>query len=139
MRAIPFTIVTLIAFNLVILFSDPGVWGNNIAVMTLFSDEVWEFTNGDLMVTVGLLILLIEVLRATTIHNRAITNHIISVVVLLVYVIEFVIVGEAANSTFFILTMIALIDVLAGVVVTIRLATRDFAVDRGAGYPPVDH
>ena len=138
-RSFPFTLVTLVAFNIVILVSDPGVWGEDLFEVTLFSDQTWQLTNGDLMVTVGLLILLVEVLRATTIHTKAITNHLISVVVLLVYAVEFVVVEEAGNSTFFILTMIALVDVLAGIVVTIRLATRDFAVDRGAGgFPPLD-
>lgn len=138
MRAFPFTIVTLLIFNIIILFSDPGVWDNNLAVVTLFSDVVWTFTNGDLMVVVGLVVLLGEILRATTIATKAITNHVISMVVTIIYVIEFVVVPDAGNSTFFILTMIALIDVLAGVVVTIRLATRDFTVDRGGGFPPVE-
>ncbi len=139
LRAFPFTLLTLIAFNIVILASDPGVWGNDLFEVTLFSDVIWPLTNGDLMVTVGLLVLLIEVLRATTIHTKAITNHLVSVVVLIIYAIEFVVVEEAGNSTFFILTMIALVDVLAGIVVTIRLATRDFSVDRGAGgYPPFE-
>lgn len=136
LRAFPFTIVTLVAFNLIIIFSDAGVWNNVLVTFTLFSGQPWALTNGDAMVTVGLLILLAEVLRATTIDRRAITNHIVSVVVLLIYVIEFVVVGDAGNSTFFILTMIALVDVLAGVVVTIRLATRDFAIGHGTGYPP---
>lgn len=138
LRAFPFTIVTLIIFNLVIAFQDGSVWDNQVAEVTLFSDQLWHLTTGSVMIVAGLLILLIEVLRATTIHTKAITNHIVSVVVLIVYVIEFVVVPEAGNSTFFILTIIALVDVLAGIVVTIRLATRDFAVDRGAGYPPFE-
>lgn len=138
LRAFPFTILTLIAFNIVILVSDPGVWREDMFEVTLFSDVIWRLTNGDLMVTVGLLILLAEVVRATTIHTKAITNHLVSVVVLLIYAVEFVVVKEAGNSTFFILTMIALVDVLAGIVVTIRLATRDFSVDRGGGFPPLE-
>ena len=138
MRAFPFTIVTLVIFNIVIIFSGADVWANVLFEVTLFSGEPWALTTGDLMVVAGLLVLLAEVLRATTIDRRAITNHVVSVVVLLIYVVEFVVVAEAGNSTFFILTMIALVDVLAGVVVTIRLATRDFAVDRHAGFPPAD-
>lgn len=139
MRAFPFTIVTLVIYNLVILFQDASVWDNELLELTLFSGEIWQLTTGSLMIAAGLLILLVEVLRATTVHTKAITNHLVSVVVLIIYVIEFVVVPEAGNSTFFILTMIALVDVLAGIVVTIRLATRDFAVDRGAGFPPTEH
>jgi hypothetical protein len=131
MRNIPFTIATLIIFNLVIVFSEIGVWDNVIFTLTLFSGEPWALTAGDLMITLGLIALLGEVFRATTLGKQAITNHLLSIVVLIVYVIEFVVVGDAANSTFFILTMIALIDVLTGVVVTIRLATRDITFGTG--------
>lgn len=140
MRAFPFTIVTLVIFNVIIIFADPGFWAKDVGTLTLFSGAAWALTYSDLMITVGLLILLVEVLRATTIERTAITNHVVSVVVLLVYVIEFVVLEEAGNSTFFILTMISLVDVLGGIVVTIRLATRDFSVERaGHGmYPPGD-
>jgi hypothetical protein len=138
MRAFPFTIVTLVAFNIIILFTDPTFWVDGIFTLTLFSGEPWTLTYSDLMVTVGLIILLVEMLRATAVHNKAITNHVLSVVVLVVYAVEFFVVAEAGNSTFFLLTMIALIDVLAGIVVTIRLATRDFTIDRAGVHPPVE-
>ncbi len=137
MRAFPFTIVTLVIYNIVIIFSGAEVWDNVIVTLTLFSGEIWHLTTGILMIMAGLVVLLVEILRATTIERTAITNHVLSVVVLIVYVVEFVVVAEAGNSTFFILSMIALVDVLGGIVVTIRLATRDFSVERGSGmYPP---
>lgn len=140
MRAFPYTLVTLVIYNIVIIFSGPETWDNVILTLNLFSDVAWPLTTGMMMIVGGLVILLVEILRATTIDRTAITNHIFSIVVLLIYVIEFVVVGEAGNSTFFILTMIALVDVLGGIVITIRLATRDFSVEHGAGgFPPGDH
>lgn len=141
LRAFPYTLVTLVIYNIVIIFSGPETWDNVVMTLGLFSDVDWPLTTGMLMIVAGLAILLVEILRATNIDRRAINNHIFSIIVLLIYVIEFVVIGEAGNSTFFILTMIALVDVLGGVVITIRLATRDFAVDHGAagGFPPGDH
>jgi hypothetical protein len=139
MRAFPFTIVTLVIYNIVIIFSGPEAWDNVLVTLNLFSDVAWPLTTGMLMIVAGLLILLIEILRATTIERKAITNHVISVVVLIIYAVEFVVVAEAGNSIFFLLTIIALVDVLGGIVVTIRLATRDFTFDRDGGggmYPP---
>ena len=135
LRAFPFTIVTLVVYNVVILFSGANVWDNDLITLTLFSGVEWSLTAGDLMVVGGLLILLAEVFRATTIEKKAITNHVVSIVVLLIYAVEFFVVDDAGTSMFFILTMIALIDVLAGVVVTIRLATRDFSYEGRAGFP----
>jgi uncharacterized membrane protein HdeD (DUF308 family) len=134
LRNIPFTIVPLVVFNLVILFSEPTVWDNVIFTLPLFSGVDWPLRVGDLMVIVGLLALMGEVFRATSMARNAVTNHLLSIIVLIVYVIEFVVLGDAANSTFFILTIIALIDVLTGVVVTLRLATRDISF--GDHVPP---
>jgi hypothetical protein len=137
MRNIPATIVPLILFNLVaFLFSNlaGAAWQNEVASPTLFSGEQWKFTAGDVIVVIGLVALFWEVLSAASLANRTIGNHLVSILVLIVYVIEFLIVGRAANSTFFILTVIALIDVLAGIVITIRLASRDIAfTDRVVG------
>lgn len=129
MRNIPYTLVPLIIFNIVILFAYQGIWGDDIFTVNLFSGAPWTMTVGDLMVVIGLLSLMGEVFRSATMARTAVTNHLLSIIVLIVFVIEFVVVGDAANSTFFILTIIALIDVLTGVVVTIRLASRDITVD----------
>ncbi|MCC6735801.1 MAG: hypothetical protein IT534_06695 [Bauldia sp.] len=135
LRNIPYTLVPLVIFNLVILFADTMVWDNVIFTLPLFSGVDWPLRVGDLMVIVGLLALMGEVFRATNVAKNAVTNHLLSIIVLIVYVIEFVVVGDAANSTFFILTMITLIDVLTGVVVTLRLATRDVTFS-GDHLPP---
>lgn len=137
LRNIPYTLIPLIIFNLVIAFSAPLVWDNVLFELPLFSGVEWPLQLGDLMVTVGLVALLGEVFRSSTMGRGAVTNHLLSIIVLIIFVVEFVVVGEAANSTFFILTMIALIDVLTGVVVSIRLATRDIAVD--GDYPGGTH
>ena len=134
MRNIPFTIIPLIIFNLVVFIVPnavvlPGTtgsdWTEDIARLTLFSDAQWTLTAGNLMVVVGLLALLGEVVRSTALAKSALANHLVSILVLIIFVVEFAVVDKAANSTFFILTMIALIDVLTGIVITVRLASRD--------------
>lgn len=137
LRNTPYTIITLIVFNLVILFSEATAWSNEIATINLLSDAPWTLTLGDLMIVGGLIALLAEMLRAT--YVAAFGNHMVSIIVLIVYVVEFIAVADAANSTFFILTMIALIDVLGGVAITIRHASRDVTMTDphyGGGYPP---
>jgi hypothetical protein len=43
--------------------------------------------------------------------------------------IEFLLVAQAGTSTFFLLTMIALVDVLAGFIVSIRSSQRQVEID----------
>ncbi len=47
---------------------------------------------------------------------------------LVVYLVEFIVVGVASNATFFLLTVISLFDVAAGFTISIRTASRDIAL-----------
>ena len=50
---------------------------------------------------------------------------------LIVYVVEFIVVPVAGDSLFFILTAIALFDVVAGFTISIRTAQRDISFGSG--------
>ncbi len=133
MRFFPFTIVSLVLYNLLAfvitgLIPEPTVWSTQVFSMSLFSGSLWILTWGDLIVVIGLAMLFVEILGAATLGRRAMLNHVISILVLLVYAVEFLVVGKAATSPFFILLIISLIDVLAGVIITIRMASRDVSI-----------
>ena len=129
--AIPLTIVPLIAYNL-IAFADGGAdpWAGQVFAFTMISGVRWVFTLGDLMIVAGIVCLFFEMLKSTNSTSRAILNHVFSTIVLIIYIVEFIVVGAAAHSVFFILTVIALFDVIAGFTITIRAASRDVALGR---------
>lgn len=133
--AIPLTVVPLVLFNIAGL---AGItWSGEVLGLTMLSGERWVLTPGDLMVTLGIVILFLEVLKSGRTSTATISNHILSTVVLIVYVVEFIVVGYCANSVFFLLTVIALFDVVAGFTITIRTASRDITFGQGfdAGGP----
>jgi hypothetical protein len=123
--AIPLTILPLILFNLVGFAVGGEPWGNELFGIWLISGARWSLNLGDLMIVVAIVLLFFEVLRSARYSSGTIYNHIVSTVVLIVYIVEFLAVGAAANSVFFMLTVIALFDVVAGFSVSIRTATRD--------------
>jgi hypothetical protein len=89
-------------------------------------------TPSDLMILLGLVMLFFETLRsAQPARGGIITNHIVSTILLIVYVVEFIIVPIAGDSLFFILTAIALFDVVAGFTISIRTAQRDISFGAG--------
>ena len=142
LTAIPLTIVPLIIYN-VIAFIFPGAtpdatWTGTIFHLPLMSGERWGLTLGDLMITLAITMLFLEIMKSGKTGSATVTNHILSTIVLLIYVIEFVLVGKAATSLFFILTVIALFYVIAGFSITIRAATRDIAYNPGYE-PPHQH
>jgi hypothetical protein len=88
----------------------------------------WNVTLFDLMILLAVVMLFFETLRsAQPARTATITNHIISTVVLIVYIVEFIVVPVAANSLFFALTVIALFDVVAGFTISIKTAQRDIS------------
>jgi hypothetical protein len=126
--AIPLTIIPLILFNLIGFAIGGDPWGNELFGVWLLSGVRWSLSLGDLMIALALVLLFFEVLRSARYSAGTIYNHIVSTVVLIIYIVEFLAVGAAASSVFFLLTLIALFDVVAGFSVSIRTATRDIAL-----------
>ncbi len=133
---IPLMVIPLIIFNAIALIWGHDVWSAELLGLTMVSGQRWAFSLGDLMVLVGIGCLFFEILKSTGSTSRIITNHILSTIVFILYLVEFLVVGVAAHSVFFILMILALFDVVAGFTVTIKTASRDVTYSRGDGTPP---
>jgi hypothetical protein len=94
----------------------------------MISGAAWALKIGDVLILFAIAMLYIEVAKAARTNQNTILNHVLSTIVLIVYVVEFIVAGVAANSVFLILTAIALFDVIAGFSITIKTATRDIAL-----------
>lgn len=103
----------------------------NLMSVPMISGVQWQLTNGDMLVLLAVAFLFIEILKSTSTGTATIMNHAVSMLLFIACLIEFLLLRNFATSTFFILTIMALLDVLAGVVVTIVSARRDFAVGEG--------
>ncbi len=99
--------------------------------LPMVSGATWSMTGGDLLILISLLFLFIEILKSTSTGTATILNHAVSMILFIVCLVEFLLFPQFATSIFFVLTMMTLLDVLAGVVVTIVSARRDFAVGEG--------
>jgi hypothetical protein len=95
------------------------------------SPVAWVVTGGDLLVLVSLLLLFVELLKSTSTGTAAIFNHALSMLVFIICLVEFLLHPAFATSVFFMILVMSLLDVLAGVVVTIVAARRDVEFDRG--------
>ena len=56
-------------------------------------------------------------------------NHGLSLVLFIAMGIEFILVAQAATSSFFLLLVIGFVDLLGGFAVTLRSAQRDLTID----------
>jgi hypothetical protein len=85
----------------------------------------WVVSSGDMLILVALVLLFIELLKSTSTGTAAIFNHALSMLVFIICLVEFLLHPAFATTPFFLILTMSLLDVLAGVVVTIISARRD--------------
>ena len=120
---IPFALYNMIAFLLTLEFS------TRLFDVPLLSGRSMPVSTGDVLVLMGVLLLYIEILKATRLSSKAIMDHVLSMIVFLAMTIEFIAVQRAATSTFLILVALSFVDVIGGFTITIRTAQRDIALE----------
>ncbi len=126
----PLLVIPLAIYNM-IAFLTPGVrWDSPLTSIHLVSQANWTMTLGDIFILFSLIVLFVEVIKATQATSRSVVDHGLSMLVFIAALIEFLTVPQAATSTFVMLVMLCLFDVVAGFSVTIKTARRDFTVDK---------
>jgi hypothetical protein len=124
---LPFAIYNMIAFL------TPGVtWTATVTTVHMMSGQDWVLTWEDILIAFSIFLLWIEMIKATRLGMRSVMDHILAMVLFIVMLVEFLLVPQAATSTFFLLMAIALVDVLAGFIIGMRASRRQIEVD-GSG------
>lgn len=124
----PLLVIPLIIYNVVeFLFmgGNPDGWMAQVFTIPMVSGEPWSLTAGDLMLVLGLACLFFEILKSTNTGRSSVVEHMLSTLVFVIFLVEFLLVGGAASSVFFLLMMMSIFDVVAGFTVSITAAGRD--------------
>ena len=110
-----------------------SILGEKFFAIGMIGGEIeWVLTKGDALLLLSIAVLFMEILKSTSTGTATIMNHALSMIVFIICLMLFLLHPNFATSVFFILTVMALLDVLAGVVVTIVSARRDFGVAEGS-------
>ena len=125
-RSIPLFAILWLAYNVLTMFSDVGSIETVLFSATLPSGASWSITRGDILVFIGIIFLYVEIFKATRTTTGSILDHTLSMVVFVGMLLQFILAEKAGNSVFAVLTLMALVDVVAGFTVTIVSARRDF-------------
>jgi hypothetical protein len=128
--AFPFLIIVVLVYNLIVFLSETAL-GDTVLSVSMMSGAVLRLTTGDLVILLGLVVLFIEVMKSARSTSSTILDHMLSTVVFIVALVEFLVVHQAGTAVFLIVTTICFIDVVAGYTVSIRAARRDIAFDNG--------
>jgi hypothetical protein len=120
----PLLLIPLAIYNIIVLLM-PGVsLAEPLVKLTLMSGAEWPVTLSDMLVTLGIVLLLLEVIKGARPGAKYLTDHLLSLIVFGAAAAEFVLWPHFGTSTYFLLTMLALVDFLSGIALRARRGMR---------------
>lgn len=135
MIGFPLLLIPLAIVNIAVFLMGLGLdrLQEPVVQVGLPSLQPWTITFSDVLLSLGLLLLFVEVVKSARPGAKYFTDHFLSMLVFVAAAAEFLLLPQFANSTFFLLTLMALVDVIAGI--SIRAVRPKFIAQRTA--PPV--
>ena len=132
MVGFPLLLIPLAIYN-IIVFLMPGVsFTDPLVKLPLVSGTELPVTLSDVLLTLGILLLLAEVIKGARPGAKYLTDHLLSLIVFGAAAAEFVLWPKFGTSTYFLLTALALVDFVSG----LALRTRRRPVVVAAAPPP---
>ncbi len=133
LAALPLLALPVILYNVVALTIAGGFHGaaavdrlsTRLFAIPMASHADWPVSLGDLLLAGGLVVLFVELLKSTTTRQVAIINHALTMLLFVACLVEFLLFPAFATSTFFLLALMVLLDVLAGFIVTMAASRRE--------------
>ncbi|MCS3445340.1 MULTISPECIES: hypothetical protein [Bradyrhizobium] len=120
MVGFPLLLVPLAVYN-IIAFLMPGVsFTDPLIRLTLLSGEQWQITLSDMLLAAAVLLLLLEVIKGARPGAKYLTDHLLSLIVFGAAAAEFVLWPKFGNSTYGLLTLLALVDFISGIALRTR-------------------
>ncbi len=132
----PLLLIPLALYNIIAFLFGLG-FADTVFSIQMMSGAVLGVSTGNLLIVLSVLLLFVEILKATRFGVKSIVDHMLSFVVFVVALGEFLMVQKAATSTFLLFLVICVVDVVGGFSISIRAATRDYSIE--GGHPPVPH
>jgi len=126
-RCIPLLFFPVVAYNILAFFA-ADLLKDILWTFNLLSGAKWVFSVSDLLLSISVICLYIEMFKATRTSAITIVDHGLSMAVFIICLVEFIAIPETGSSTFFIIMLMSLFDVVAGFTITISTARRDFGI-----------
>ena len=131
LRFFPLMGLVLLIYNLVAWMNkDPNlsIWNKTFTTITMSPGSVVTITNSIAFITFALIILFFELIKSTTASNSAMIEQLFSMLIFIGFLLQFLLTPYAAESTFFVLMVISLVETLAGFVILVKVSRRDVKI-----------
>jgi predicted lipid-binding transport protein (Tim44 family) len=120
MIGFPLLLIPFAIYNIVVFLMQGVSFDAPLLALTLTSGKTWTATFSDGLLALGMLLLMVEVIKAAKPGAKYFTDHLLSLLVFAGAAAEFVMLPQFATSTFFLLTVLALVDFLASLAIRAR-------------------
>ena len=130
--SIPLLLIIFITYNVIAFTSSSGllVFSEELIHFTLVSGRRLSINLDTLLVLFGIVTLFLELLKSTRTSVTTIVDHVLSTILFVAFLLQFLLVPELGTQGFLLLASLSLIDVIAGFTISISTAKRDFSIDR---------
>jgi hypothetical protein len=123
MIGFPLLLIPLAIYNIIAFLMRDVSFAAPLFTVPLPSGTGWPVTLTDGLLTLGILMLLCEVIKGARPGAKYLTDHLLSLLVFGGAAAEFVLLPQFGTSTFFLLTLLALVDFLSGISLRRRRGT----------------
>src|ERR1700684_4421941 len=120
MVGFPLLLIPLAIYNIIAFLMRDVSFAAPLVTVPLTSGTPWPVTLSDVLLTLGILLLLCEVIKGARPGAKYLTDHLLSLLVLCGAGAEFVLLPQFGTSTYFLLTTLALADFLSGIALRVR-------------------
>jgi hypothetical protein len=115
MVGFPLLLIPLAVYNIIVFLMPTVSLGEPVLRLTLMSGAEWGIALGDMLLAFAALMLLFEVIKGARPGAKYLTDHLLSLLVFGAAAAEFLLWPKFGTSIYFLLTLFALVDFLAGV------------------------
>jgi hypothetical protein len=129
-RSIPMLALALLAYNLALAMGHDFrlLPGQPLWSATLISGAAWSVSWNEVMIVGGLAQLFIEILKSTRTTQHSTLEHLLSMLVFISFIVEFLVVARAGTNVFLLLGLMSLMDVMGGYAISIAVARKDLNI-----------
>ncbi len=103
LAAIPLMIIPFVLYNLAMLglFGQGGIpaLDGEVFALSMLSGARWTLSLGDLFILISLMLLFFEIIKSAWRGNSALINHMLSMLVFIAFLVEFLLVRDAATTS----------------------------------------
>ena len=129
MVGFPLLLIPLAIYNIIAFLMRDVSFAAPLFTLPLTSGTAWPVTLSDVLLTLGILLLLFEVIKGARPGAKFLMDHLLSLLVFCGAGAEFLLLPQFGTSTYFLLALLALVDFLSGIALRAR---RGMQVTSGA-------